>query len=116
MAGLNISSGTGTQDTTRSLQASVGAPPGTATGNVQTVGAANSLQTGQSGLQLHGTALTTVSMTNNVATIQQPQPQITTSSSHHINPILAGGSGVLFVLAIMLFWFTFRTAKNTTDN
>lgn len=108
---LTTTSGTGTQATTQSPQAAGAANAGgTASSKVQSGTAENVLRSND-GVQLKPTPVTTINL-NRTATGTTAQP--TTSSKHHIHPVLGIFSVTLFVLAIVLFWATGRSAKNTT--
>jgi hypothetical protein len=105
----NSGSQTATQDPQNSTQtASLGQSQ-----NVQT-GTATSLLNGHDGVPLHGTAVSSVSLTA-AATVRTAPPTPTTSN-HGTNPVLFGFSVVLFVAAIALFWNTSRpnSVKSTT--
>jgi hypothetical protein len=112
MAGttLNTTSGSGTQATTQSPQ-SAGAATATTNSNAVQPGTASDLLRSNNGVELKSTPLTTVSLGAKSST-STAQPPVT--NQHHINPVLGVFSVALFILAIVLFWLTSRSAKNTT--
>lgn len=110
---LNITSGTGTQTGTQSPQ-SAGQSDSTTTqsSNLQP-GTATTLLNGQGSVQLHQSELSTVSLNGSAAAVTAVP--VSSPPKHHINPVLFGLSGVLLVVAIVLFWITSRSVKNTTQ-
>jgi hypothetical protein len=116
---LSISGGNGSvasQANTQTPQASVGpATNATSAGNVQH-GTANSLLTTKTGgISLSGQALSVVDLGSATAgTSQSSQPEAAAPAKHHLNPILIGLAIALFVLVLIIFWLTSRSAKNTT--
>lgn len=108
---LTATAGSGSQATTQSPQ-SAGQPSGNSalSGSVQP-GTATSLLDSQDGVPLHGTALSTVSLTNTapaVAVLPKASPP-----KHHVNSAFFGFSGLLLLVAVVLFWNTNRSAKGT---
>lgn len=110
---LNTTSGTGNQATTQSPQ--VAGSSGTTGAKASSVqpGTASDLLRSQQGIQLKDTPVTTVNLSE--ATSSGTVQQTPATKHHHINPALGAFSIALFVLAIVLFWITSRTAKSTTD-
>ena len=110
---LNTTTGTGTQASTGTPQ-TVGEANTTAqSGSVQP-GTANSLLTSNQGVSLNANALTTVDLTGtktSTATVSTTPP---TTQKHDINPVALGFCALLFIVAILMFVFTSRSAKNTT--
>lgn len=105
------SSGSGTQTSTESPQASVGSSNQTAEASGIQPGTSTSLLSGsQGGVALHGVPLTVVNLDSKA----QTQANVTVPPVKHQNPALYGVSGLLFVVAIAMFWITARSAKNTT--
>ena len=97
----------------------------TSTQNPQAASAANSaaaqtsavqptstsgLVSNSQGVALHSTDLPGVPLTN--TSTAQPVAAV---PARHIHPGLIGISVFLFIIAIVLFWWTGRSAKNTTD-
>jgi hypothetical protein len=114
---LTATSGSGTQGTDQNPQASVASGTPTAqAGSVQPGTATSLLTGGTTGVALQTTPLSTVSLDNTTAQTQTaPRTAQALPARHHINPVLLSLSVVLCLIAIALFWFTTRTAKNTTD-
>jgi hypothetical protein len=108
------------QAKTQSPLASVGsnAPAAASSGKVQP-GTANSLLAQQGsngeGISLHSTPLSVVNLnpTQTQATTAQPSVDLQ-NQKHHLNPVLLGLAVGLLVLAVIFFWVTARSAKNTT--
>lgn len=101
----------GTQNTTQNPQNS--AQTGSLanqTGSVQTSGL-NSLLESQNGIPLQNTYSSAISLNSPITTSTQSNQL----PHHSPNYILLGGSGLLFVIAIVLFWMSSLSAKNTTD-
>jgi hypothetical protein len=113
---LTASSGSGTQTTTQSPQSSVQSGTPTAQASSVQPGTATSLLTSGGGVALHATSLSTVSLNNTTAQTQAaPQTAQMLPTHRHINPVLLSFSVVLCLIAIGMFWYTARSAKNTTD-
>jgi hypothetical protein len=122
---LTTITGSGVQATTQnqSLQGA-GAQeggPSTQYDSMQPSSVSSDVLTGSGGINLHGTALTTVSLGASGGP-SVVSTQVSTGSSatvklppHHVNPVLLGGSGLLLVVAIVSFWLTAHSAKNTTQ-
>ncbi|HXR49626.1 MAG TPA: hypothetical protein VN778_01210 [Verrucomicrobiae bacterium] len=108
---LSTTTGSGTQTTTQSPQASTGTTGTTESSSSVQPGTATSLLSSQNGMPLHASALTTVNLTG---ATQAQTSQAAPPSKHHINGGLLGISLALFVIAIALFWFTSRPVKSTT--
>jgi hypothetical protein len=120
---LTATTGSGVQATTQSPQAATsqsGGGPSTQSSSSVQPGTATSLLTSNNGVSLHGTALTTVTLGTSAAatpsTIAATQVPLARPQVHHINPVLLGGSGLLLVIAVVSFWLTSRSAKNSTKN
>ena len=112
---LTTTTGSGTQTTTGTPQ-SVGAPTTSAAkaGSVQS-GTARSLLTSSQGVSLSNTPVTTVSLNATATNATTSAQTVNTSpTSHAINPVALGFCGLLFVAAVLLFFVTSRSAKNTT--
>lgn len=105
----------GGQTTTQSPQSAVGSGVGgTQTGGVQS-GTPNNLLTSSNGISLSGTALTTVSLNPGTATkASTTTVPLASPIKHHVNSVLLGFSGLLIVVAIVLFWVANRSVKSTT--
>lgn len=113
MAGLTTVTGSGTQSSTQSPQSvgSTGGAPSNATG-VQPGTATSLLNTTTGGVALKSTQLSVVGLGARTTTqTSQPEP----APAKHVNPVLFGFSGLLFIIAIAMFWATARTAKTTTE-
>ncbi len=118
---LTTTAGSGSitsQANTQSPQTSVGSgsPAGEPGKSVQP-GTATSLLSGDgggAGIPLTSTALSVVSL--NTSTQVAAQPQVTKPQNHHLNPVLLTMVIVFFVLAVIFFWQTARSAKNTTGH
>jgi hypothetical protein len=115
---LSTSAGSGNitnQANTQSPQTSAGSgsPTGTPGKNVQPGTATSLLNGGSEGVPLTSTALSVVSL--NTSTRATTQPQATKPQNHHLNPVLLTIVIVFFVLAVIFFWQTARSAKNTTN-
>lgn len=108
-------SGSGAQAATQSPQ-SVGQSPssGAQASSVQP-GTATSLLNGQSGVTLRTTALSTVNLDGGNAASTAASLPANPPAKHHANPALFGFSGLLLVVAVVLFWTTSRSVKNTTQ-
>jgi hypothetical protein len=119
---LTATTGSGIQATTQSPQAATsqsgGGPSTQSSGSVQP-GTATSLLTSDNGISLHGTALTTVSLDGSTAAttaVASSQiPLAVKPTTHHVNPVLLGGSGLLLIVAVVSFWLTSRSAKNSAN-
>lgn len=110
-APLTTTTSSGSQTTTTGLQSSVpandisgGTPssiqPGTDSGALVSTG----------GIPLTQTPLSTINIGRASTQSSTGVPQ----AARHINPVLLGFSGLLFVVGLLLFWLTNRSAKNTT--
>jgi hypothetical protein len=107
------------QGTTQSPQASAGSGgPATAPSSKVQPGTASSLLArttdSRSGIALIGTPLSVVDLNASTQTATPPETQALQPKAHHLNPVLLGLGIGLFVLAIVFFWATSRSAKNTT--
>src|SRR5579871_2048427 len=110
---LSIGSGSGLQSSTQSPQTSTQSTlaSGNQSQSVQS-GTAASLLTTSKGIPLSATAVPSVGLSADRSTTQSAAGQ---AAAHHgLNPVLAGLSGLLCLVAVVLFISTFRTAKNTT--
>jgi hypothetical protein len=109
---LTTTAGSGVQATTQSPQ-SAGQPStaGAQSSSVQP-GTATALLNGQSGVPLHGTVLSTINL--NATTPAIVSVPTSNQPKHHVNLMLFGLSALLLVVAVVLFWTTTRSAKNTT--
>jgi hypothetical protein len=112
MASLQIVSGNGSQSDTQSPQNLVNTTNNTEAGTSVQPGTSTSLLTTASGIQLKPIQLPTVSLTSSLTSKVATTPP--TPPKHQLNSALLGLSIALFVLAIVLFWSTARTGKNTT--
>lgn len=112
---LTTGTGSGVQSTTQTPQsAGQGATGGTQSSNVQP-GTATALLSSPGGLPLQGTKLTTVSLNAATpATVASVSPA-TSPPKHHVNTALFGFSALLLAVAVVLFWATSRSVKNTTQ-
>lgn len=118
MANNTLSTGVdngGTQNATQSPQTSApGFGGGTESQSVQPT-AANTINTSgsTSGIPLAAQTLPTV----NLASGATATAAATTAPAapHKIQPVWAGFSIVLFLVALTLFWATMRSAKSTTN-
>jgi hypothetical protein len=83
--------------------------------DVQPGTATSLLSSQQGGVPLHGTSLSQVSL-NNPTPAALPVATTTTTvvKPHHVNTVFLGFSGLLFVVAVILFWTTSRSVKSTT--
>jgi hypothetical protein len=109
---LTTISGTGNQAATQSPQSAGDANPGGTNSSRVQPGTASDLLRSQNGVKLNPTPLTTVNLNSTGSGTTQPSA---TGNQHHINPVLGAFSIALFVLAIVLFWMTSRSVKNTTN-
>jgi len=77
---------------------------------------ANSLLSSQQGgVPLHGTSLSQVSLSTPAPALPLATAATTAAKPvHHANTVLLGFSGLLFVVAVVLFWTTSRSVKSTT--
>ncbi|HZL08264.1 MAG TPA: hypothetical protein VFC50_03660 [Candidatus Dormibacteraeota bacterium] len=92
-------------------QGSIG---GTSSSSVQP-DTANSLLSGGQGVPIQGTALSTVNLNPPAtATASKPTVAAPVKPPHHANTVFLGFSGLLFLVAIVLFWTTSRSVKSTT--
>ena len=104
---------TSTQDP-QSLPSTQSLDTGTPSSGVQP-GTAASLLNGQAGVPLHGTALSTVNLAPGAtATQTHASTAAAAKPKHHTNPVLFGVAVLLLLVAIVLFWLTSRSVKNTT--
>ncbi len=109
---LPTANSSGTQNTTQNPQNSVQTGSlADQTGSVQT-GGLNSLLESQNGIPLQNTYSSAINLSS---PITQTSTQADQGAHHTPNYLLLGGSGLLFVVAIVLFWTSSRSAKNTTD-
>ena len=114
---LRTTTGEGVQTTTGTPQ-SVGASRNTnpltpANSSEVQPGTASNVLSGKGGISLSGQPLTVVSLgTTATGTSTQTSAQATTDQQ--INPAGIGLAVLLFVIAIVFFWLTSRSAKNTT--
>lgn len=119
MALIPITSGSGAQTVTQSPQSAGQSLPGGANSSQVQPGTASEVlakPTGNIGVPLNDTPVTTVNLNATTTSTQAQQPPATTTPpAHHINPALLGISIALFVAAIVLFWLTSRSEKNTTN-
>ncbi len=109
---LTTASNSGTQSSTKSPQNSAGSSgPTSQIGAVQPGTATNLLNSDKSGVALTGQSLSLVNLSPRQSQISKfaPPPQ------RHTNPALFGVSGLLFVVAVVMFYVTARAAKNTTE-
>jgi hypothetical protein len=113
MAALTTVTGSGTQSSTQSPPAvgAAGGAPSNATG-VQPGTATSLLNTTTGGVALKNTQLSVVGLGARTSTQSaQPEP----APAKHVSPVLFGFSGLLFIIAIAMFWTTARSAKTTTE-
>src|SRR5665213_1338151 len=110
--GLSTTTGSGTQGTTQNPQTASqqSTTPANQTSNVQP-SAPNTYLTNVGGVPLQPTGGESISLASTTATTTTPTKL---TVHHHPNGALLGFSGLLFVIAMVLFWSTSRTAKNTT--
>ncbi|HEY5442561.1 MAG TPA: hypothetical protein VIJ68_03415 [Candidatus Saccharimonadales bacterium] len=103
------------QSATQSPQAGVQSISSGAKSSSVQPGTTTSLLSGStSGVALRPTALPTVNLTNVPATSTQATTQAAPAKApHHVNSALLGMAILLFVVAVVLFWVTNRSAKNT---
>ncbi len=113
--GLTANSATGSQTTTQSPQAAV---TGSASSSVQTgdvqPGTASSLLAGQTGLALHTTPLSTVSLGSGTQQAAAPSAQAAPVQHHHTNVVLIGLAVGLLLVAVVFSWVFSRQVKSTT--
>ena len=101
-----------TQGTTQNPQAaSAGTTSAAQTSAIQPT-TTTSLLNGGNGIVLNGSTLPSVTLGTTTASTQAP---ITPVAKHHINPVLGSLAVFLFVAAIVLFYLTSKSAKNTTN-
>jgi hypothetical protein len=108
---LTTTTNSGSQTTTTGLQSSVPA-------NDISGGTPSSIQPGND----NGTLVSTIGIpltqsplsTINIGAAASQASTGVHQPARHINPVLLGFSGLLFVVGIVLFWLTSRAAKNTT--
>ena len=114
---LTTGQGSGTQATTSNPQ-TIAPESGsqTQTNSVQP-NAGDNLLKSQTGISLNPTALPTVALGGASSQSQTVQTTPTTPSlaKHHIDATYLVIPGLLIVLAIIAFWVTRRSVKNTTD-
>jgi len=114
---LTTTLGAGAQTTTQSPQAAPSTPNvgNQAPSKLQTSAASNL----QGGVQINGASLGNITLnvpgSTNKAQASTAPPLPAVVQHHHPNPLLFGVSGLLLVIAAVLFWATARAAKNTTD-
>ena len=111
---LTATTGAGAQTATQSPQSTSNTANfgNQSTSNLQSPAASNL----QGGVQINGTSLGNVSLNVPVSTRTQATTALPlTVPHHHPNPALFGLSGLLLVVAAVMFWSTTRAAKNTTD-
>lgn len=108
---LSTVSGSGAQSTTQDPQA---APPfsgaSTRGSDIQPGTTNATLDATTTGVALKGTTLSTITLGSSTVATSAPLPV----KSGGLNPVLAGFSGLLFIIAIVLFVATMRPAKTTT--
>lgn len=110
---LNTAASTGTQSSTETPQtANQPSLYNITSGNVQS-GTSQALLSGGSGVLLKPVPLSTVKLPKLTATTTQAEPKAL--SKHHVNGVLFGVVGGLFLLAIIALYLVFRSANNTTD-
>ncbi len=115
---LRTTTGEGTQTATGTPQA-VGTGNGTSstipanTSEVQP-GTATNLLNSSTGISLSGTPLTVVSLNGSTTASSTQTVSETTTNDQQLNPVGIGFAVLLFVVAIVFFWLTSRSAKNTT--
>ena len=73
-------------------------------------GTAQNVLTSQNGIPLHATQLSTVSLAKPVSSQTPAAPTV----ARHIHPELFIFSGLLLIIAVVLFWTASRSTKNTT--
>jgi hypothetical protein len=109
---LTTSSNSGIQSTTQSPQNSAGSSgPAAQVGSVQPGTAPNLLNTDKNGVALSNQSLSLVNLGARQSQISKFAP----APERHTNPALFGVSGLLFVIAVVMFYVTARAAKNTTE-
>jgi hypothetical protein len=114
MADLSIGSGSGAQGSTQSPQGLVSSGIATAAGSNVQPGTATTLLTSPTGISLHTTQLSTVSLTSATTPVVSSSPA-TILPKHHIDSGLLGISIGLAVIAVVVFLMITRSAKNTTN-
>lgn len=108
---LSTSPGGGSQTTTQSPQTAGSTGNGGGISSEVQPGTASDLLKSQNGIQLKDTPLTTVSLAPASSSAQTAAVE---THHHHINPALGAFSITLFVVAVVLFWLTSKSAKTTT--
>jgi len=116
MASQNLTTGSasGVQTTTQNPQISGGSAnfSGQSTGTIQR-GTASELLTSSGGVSLQNRGVTTLNL--KTSTISNTKSATVTGQAQSSpNPFFLGFSLLLFGVAIVLFWTTSRSAKNTT--
>jgi hypothetical protein len=119
---LSITGGSGditSQANTQSPQTSAGSgsAPTAAAKNVQP-GTATSLLSGPGGgsvgIPLNSTVLPVANLGATTQTATAQPQQAVAQPKHHPNAVLLGVVAILVVLAVLAFWLTGKSAKNTT--
>lgn len=105
--------GSGSQNATQDPQSSPQALGLAAQTDTVQTGAPTSLLVSQNGILLHSALVPTVNLDASATTTSTTTVQAT---HHGPNPTLLGFAGLLFLIAIVLFWSTSRSAKTTTKS
>ncbi|HEY5152618.1 MAG TPA: hypothetical protein VII55_01455 [Candidatus Saccharimonadales bacterium] len=111
---------TGNSQSQTTAQGSSLQPTGQASGtgatstNLQPGTATSLLSSGQGGVSLHGTALSTVNLNAPAASTSSTAVTKPVQTTHHASPVLLAFPAALVVVALVLFWTTSRSVKSTT--
>jgi len=111
---LTATSGSGSQTTTQSPQ-SVGDAATTTRSTSLQPGTASNLLTSQNGVALQPTPLSTVSLNPATQTATTQNAATAQPTAHHSNPVLLVLCVLFLAAAVVMFWITSRSAKNTTE-
>lgn len=111
---LNTTTANGTQTTTQSPQSLVSGTTTAKTGTIQP-GTAKDLLNSTNGVALGDQQLTTVSLANSTSTSTSTNTATNNAkNNHNVSPVALGFCALLFVIALVMFFMTNRSAKNTT--
>jgi len=111
---LTATASSGSQATTQSPQAQAVVQEqanGVKTGSVQP-GTATALLNSQGGVPLHLKALSTINLAN-ASPVTVTVPPAASLPKHHVNMTLFGLSGLMLLVAVVLFWAMRRSVKST---
>jgi hypothetical protein len=111
---LSAASSSGTQSATQDPQTSTSGQLGGTTSSSVQPGSSVNLFSGQSGVSLNPTSLSTVNLNSDSSATTTTTVASPAVLKHNPNTVLLGLMVILVVLAIAIFWKFTSSAKNTT--